>query len=247
MQSADVVGLVPAAGKGERLGLPFPKELWPLIGKEEFYPVARRTVENLTTAGVRHIVVVTNANKPSVMQYLGNGSRFGAHIAYVCQEQFQNRGMSPGLSDALDCGYHLIRDKIVAFGMPDTIVEPVECFQPLLQAVREGADLALGLFPTAKPHKFGMVQCDERGAIERVVDKPAQTDLRLMWGVMAWSPRFTEHLHHVMTTEPTDFAGVMNGALRQGLRGTGIEIRDGRYLDLGTYDDLVRLGTFLAP
>jgi len=190
---------------------------------------------------------VTNASKPSVMQYLGDGSRFDAHLAYVCQEQFQNRGMSPGLSDALDCGYYLIRDKIVAFGMPDTIVEPVECFQPLLQAVREGTDLALGLFPTARPHKFGMVQCDEQGTIERIVDKPAHTDLHLMWGIIAWSLQFTEYLHHVMTTEPTDFASVMNGALRHGLRGTGIEIRGGRYLDLGTYDDLVRLGTFLTP
>jgi glucose-1-phosphate thymidylyltransferase len=185
-----------------------------------------------------------NATKPSIMEYFGSGSRLGVDVAYVCQEDFSDQGKSAGLSLALDSAYPWIREKAVAFGMPDTIVEPTTCFVSLLEAVFAGADLALGLFPTDKPHKFGMVQLDSNNTVERIVDKPVQTNLQFMWGTIAWSHRFTEHLHQTMVNEPTDFADVMNRAISRGLAAKGIVFQGGRYLDLGTYDDLARLKDF---
>jgi glucose-1-phosphate thymidylyltransferase len=195
---------------------------------------------------VKQIVIVTSSSKPSIMEYFGNGSRFSAEVAYICQESFPEQGKSPGLSKALDGAYPWVRGRTVAFGMPDTIVKPSDCFVPLIEAVAAGADLALGLFPTVKPHKFGMVQIGSNSVVERIVDKPTHTDLKLMWGIIAWSPRFTDYFHGVMTTAPTDFASVMNGAIHESLVAKGIEISGGQYLDVGTYDDLARLSEFLA-
>ena len=36
-----VIGLIPAAGKGMRLGLPYPKELYPVIRDNHYKPIAQ--------------------------------------------------------------------------------------------------------------------------------------------------------------------------------------------------------------
>lgn len=43
----DVIGLIPAAGKGMRLGLPYPKELYPIIRNNHFKPIAQYVLDNI--------------------------------------------------------------------------------------------------------------------------------------------------------------------------------------------------------
>ena len=37
----EVIGLIPAAGKGLRLGLPYPKELYPVIRNNHYKPISQ--------------------------------------------------------------------------------------------------------------------------------------------------------------------------------------------------------------
>lgn len=240
----EAVGIVPAAGKGTRLGLPFPKELWPLPGVPGFLPVAQLTVQNMLAASVTRLAFVITDEKAAVIRHFRSGAALGAEIAYVCQEAVSETSRSAGLSDALDAAYSLARGRHVAFGMPDTLVSPRTCFVPLLAAVEAGADLALGLFETAEPEKFGMVDFAEDGRVRAVVDKPASTDLDWMWGIAAWSAAFGDFLHRTMAEAPTDFAGVMNAALEAGLDARALAVDGGRYLDLGTPGDVGRAGEF---
>ncbi|MFN3335463.1 MAG: sugar phosphate nucleotidyltransferase, partial [Caldilinea sp.] len=110
--SEELIGLIPAAGKGVRLGLPYPKELYPVIRNNRYKPVAQFVVDNLTLAGLRHIVLVINETKHQLVGYFGNGQRFGCNISYVVQEALNGDGAvqstSPGLAHALDSAYHLI-------------------------------------------------------------------------------------------------------------------------------------------
>ena len=124
------IGLVPAAGKGLRLNLPYPKELYPVIRGNRYKPVAEFVMDNLRAAGAGHVVVVVNETKHQLIGYFGDGQRFGFDISYVVQEQNGSVGSStsPGLAGALDCGYHLVKDKTVLFGMPDTLMEPQDVF-----------------------------------------------------------------------------------------------------------------------
>jgi glucose-1-phosphate thymidylyltransferase len=241
----DVVGIVPAAGRGTRLGLPFPKELWPLPDTEGFEPVAQRTLEALREASVRELVFIITHEKAPLIRYFGSGARFDVEIAYVAQERVSDTSKSAGLSDAIDAAYHLARRKVVAFGMPDTVVSPPTCFEQVLEPVGAGTDLALGLFETSEPERFGMVDASPEGRIRRIVDKPARTELTWMWGIAAWGPSFTELLHETMATNPTDFASVMNRAIDSGLRAVGVPIEGGSYLDLGTPADLARAADFV--
>ena len=126
----EVVGLIPAAGKGVRLALPYPKELYPIIRENRYKPVAQFVLDNLVLAGVRHVVFVINETKHQLIGYFGDGHRFGCQISYVVQEPKGEDGQStsPGLADALSAAYHLTRGKTVFFGMADTIMEPPDVF-----------------------------------------------------------------------------------------------------------------------
>lgn len=239
----EIIGLIPAAGQGTRLGLPFPKELWPLPAQAGYVPVAFRSVEMLLAAGVRRIVIVTSPEKPGIMRYFGDGSRFGTEFIYMCQEATPRGGKSAGLAEALDCAYGVTMNKHVAFVMPDTYVHPTNSMEQLVLNA-DGADLVLGLFPTDKPHKFGMVRTDGNRAAE-IIDKPSQTDLTLMWGIIVWSPRFSDHFRACMQEDAPDFATVMNRAITSGLDVRATEIKSGHYIDFGTYDDLLQAEAFI--
>lgn len=242
--SNDMIGLIPAAGKGVRLGLPYPKELYPVIRNNHYKPISQYVVNNLVVAGLQHIVFVINETKHQLIGFFGNGQRFGCRISYVVQEQSNDTSgsTSPGLAHALDSAYHLTRGKSVYFGMADTIMQPKDVFLQARSAASPDDDVILVLFTTEHPEKFGMVRMDADNRVVEIVDKPAQTDLTEMWGCIIWSPRFTEYLHEcVQEKSISDFALIMNQALRDGMRFRGVHIQQGVYIDLGTYDEIMEM------
>jgi glucose-1-phosphate thymidylyltransferase len=239
--SEEIIGLIPAAGKGVRLGLPYPKELYPVIRDNHYKPISQFVLNNLTVAGVKHIVFVINETKHQLIAFFGNGHRFGCHISYVVQESAGSAegSTSPGLAHALDSAYHLTQGKTVFFGMADTIM-PEKVFARCFAAAAGDDEVILGLFPTERPEKFGMVRFDGNDQVLEIVDKPRQTDLTEMWGCIIWRPRFTEHLHQCVTQGISDFAKIMNSAIQQGMRFRAVHI-DSNYIDLGTYDEILEL------
>jgi glucose-1-phosphate thymidylyltransferase len=240
----EIIGLVPAAGKGMRLGLPYPKELYPVIRDNHYKPIAQFVLRSLVQANVNHVVFVINETKHQLVGYFGNGRRFGCDISYVVQEprNANEYSTSPGLAHALDSAYHLVRQKTVFFGMADTIMQPSDVFTLIYNAANPDDDVILGLFPTQHPEKFGMVRLDETQMVIEIVDKPKTTDLKAMWGCIIWRPRFTEYLHHcVGQNQVTDFAQIMNNARMEGLRYRGVQMINGNYIDLGTYEEIMEL------
>ena len=240
----EFIGLIPAAGKGVRLGLPYPKELYPVIRDNHYRPIAQFVVNNLTTAGLQHIVFVINETKHQLVGYFGNGQRFGCNISYVVQEtgNNQDKSTSPGLAHALDSAYHLTQGKTVFFGMADTIMQPTQVFQRAYDAATPEDDVILAMFTTERPEKFGMVRLDQKThRVEKIVDKPKQTDLTEMWGCIIWRPRFTEHLHECVQQGISDFAQIMNCAMEMGMRFRGVHMVGGTYIDLGTYDEILEM------
>lgn len=238
------VGLIPAAGKGVRLGLPYPKELYPIIRDNRYTPVAQFVLDSLVASGVEDIVIVINETKAQLLGYFGDGHRFGCHIAYSVQEPSRDhvQSTSPGLAQALDAAYHLVRGRPVFFGMADTIIEPIDVFSRAWAAAAPDDDVVLAVFPTERPEKFGMVDYDSSGRVHRIVDKPASTTLTHMWGCIMWRERFTEHLHLCLHERGiADFARILNEAITDGLRVRAIEAPAGSFRDLGTYEEISEL------
>ena len=240
----ELIGLIPAAGKGVRLGLPYPKELYPVIRNNHYKPISQFVVDNLTNARIEHIVFVVNETKHQLMGYFGNGQRFGCNISYVVQEVIEGKtkSTSPGLAHGLDSAYHLTSDKTVFFGMADTLMQPADVFAKAHQASSTDDDVILCLFPTDRPEKFGMVKMDKDSRVLEIIDKPSKTDLTEMWGCIIWRPKFTEYLHKRVFEEGiSDFAKIMNDAIAKGMKFSGVHIADGTYIDLGTYDEIAEL------
>jgi glucose-1-phosphate thymidylyltransferase len=173
---------------------------------------------------------------------IGDGHRFGCNISYVVQEltENQNKSTSPGLANALDSAYHLIKDKTVFFGMADTIMQPNNVFQDAYQASLASDDVILILFSTEHPEKFGMVRTDNKDQVVEIIDKPSTTDLKNMWGGIIWRPRFTDHLHECVSQKGiSDFAYIMNNAIQKGFQFRGFTVVEGVYIDLGTYEEIM--------
>ncbi len=239
----NLIGLIPAAGKGLRLGLPYPKELYPVIRDNHYKPVSQFVLDNMVQLGLKHIVFVVNETKHQLMGYFGNGHRFGTNISYVVQESPRDDkdSSSPGLAHALDSAYHLTKEKMVFFGMADTIIKPVDIFRIGYEALTPEDQVILLLFSTSQPQKFGMVRADNYGRVLEIVDKPAQTDLTHMWGCMIWRPVFTEYIHDLIQQDIRDFAHILNHAVQDGLCIRGIHVHNGIYIDLGTYQEIMEM------
>lgn len=242
MMQEEMIGLIPAAGKGVRLGLPYPKELYPVIRNNHYKPISQFVLSNMTTAGLDHIIFVINETKHQLIGYFGDGHRFGCNISYVVQEQQNGSGKStsPGLANALDAAYHLIQGKTVFFGMADTIMQPTDVFKQAYEAASTDDDVILVLFPTEHPEKFGMVRTNADNQVEEIIDKPSKTELKNMWGCIIWRSRFTEHLHECVNQKGiSDFAYIMNSAITAGFHFRGFYVTEGVYIDLGTYEEIM--------
>jgi len=252
--SSDIVGIIPAAGKGRRLApYPLPKELFPvghqwveIEGKLQQRPkvISQYLIEAMVQARLSRLFIVLGPGKLDIVEYYRNGEAYGVPFAYVFQSQ------PAGMPYALDLVTPWLKgDELILMGMPDTIVEPRDVFRRLVDAHQAWeADLTLGLFPTDRPQKFGMIGLNADNDVIAHVDKPRQTDLKWLWGITCWGPRFTTLMHEALQTHGAELAAqhgrevilgdIFDLALATGLRVKGLPFEDGRYIDIGTYDDL---------
>lgn len=244
-----LVGIVPAAGRGARLGrLPFCKELYPLghrAATGRAVVVIEDVLERMKLAGVARAFIVIGRDKAPLVDYLGDGAELGIELAYVIQDQPR------GMPFALDLPRPWLRGETVVFGMPDTIVRPRASFRRLLAVhERTAADVTLGVFPTAEPHRFGMVGLGDGDRVVASIDKPAATELRYLWGIASWGPAFAalmaDYLRgHAASASEVVLSAVFQRAIDEGLRVMAARFDDGEYVDIGTPESVRRLDRFI--
>jgi len=247
-----LIGIIPAAGKGTRVApLPGSKELFPvgfseieLGGEKRYYPkvVSQYLVDQMTTAGVQQIYMVISEDKGDILRYYGSGKRFGAHIIYLMVDEMI------GMPYTINTAFPLVKDATILFGMPDTIFRPENAFSLLLaQHTRYSADLTLGLFATDQPWRFGMVGYDDEYRLTTCIDKPAQTNLKFMWGNACWGPGFSELLNNGIQTALSGESNkreIVLGDYFWNAVETGLNVRvypfdQGEYVDIGSPKDLM--------
>ena len=249
---AGALGVVPAAGVGSRL--------WPYRAPKELVQVGYRAVAGdpqerlLPMAAVEHVLhalrgggvtdatLVLSPDKFEVFRYLGSGHHIGMELAYLCQE-------APlGMPHAIDLAWPFLAGRTVCMGMPDTIVEPDDCFARLLDFhVRERAHLSLGVFPTDDPRALAPVLLDAAGRVLAIVDKPEVPPAHNTWGVAVWSAAFSELLHDFVGAATKRGIGhelllsdVFVAAMAAGLTVRGLFFESGTYHDIGTPAGIVR-------
>jgi glucose-1-phosphate thymidylyltransferase len=246
----EIVGLVPAAGRANRISpLPLSKELYPIgfRGTESDRTLRPKVVchyllEKMRLAGITRAYVVLKKGKWDILNYLGDGSLVDMSLAYLMM------GLPHGVPYTLDQAYPYIRDEQVAFGFPDILFQPDEAFFKLIgYQTNSHADVVLGLFPTDQPHKVDIVDFDQNGIVRQIIIRPPQSRLRYTWGIAAWRPVFTQFIHEYLvkrnasSEEPELFMGqIFHAAVQHGLRIEGVAVSSEPYIDIGTPEDLRR-------
>jgi glucose-1-phosphate thymidylyltransferase len=244
MGSPDVLGLIPAAGKAERLGrLPCSKELFPIGFRETPGGPAPKVachylLDRFRAAGIRRAFLVLHESKWDVARYFGTGEMADISLAYLSIPG------SRSVPETLSYAAPWIGDSVVALGFPDCLFEPADAYSRLLERhAATGADLVLGLFPTGRCQTTDMVECAPDGRVRRIEVRPETTALRFNWLIAVWSPAFTRHLVDAVRSAPDQggelqIGAVVRSAVEGGLHVEGVEFADGRFRDVGTPDDL---------
>jgi glucose-1-phosphate thymidylyltransferase len=243
-----LVGIIPAAGKGSRIApLPGSKEVFPIgfsdrtiEGVQKRCPkvVSQYLIDRMIVAGVTHIHIVISEGKWDIMRYYGDGTSFGVNISYLLVEEMI------GMPFTLNIAFPWVRGATVIFGMPDTIFKPIDAFSQMLTQHRKlKSDLTLGLFPTDQPWRLSMVKFDEENRVVSVTDKPTTSELRYTWGCGCWGVRFTELLNHHLQErkqQPGEvvLADYFNMAIADGLTVRALAFNEGEYIDIGSPQDL---------
>jgi len=259
-RDTEVIGLVPAGGQATRIApLPCSKELYPVgfrpvDGGRNLRPkvVCHYLLERMRLAGVTRAYIVLRPGKWDIPGYLGDGTMFGMHLAYLMMR------LPYGVPYTLDQAYPFVQDTLVVVGFPDIIFHPADAFGQLLsRRAITGADLVLGLFPADQPHKMDMVDLDDEGQVRRIAIKPLQTHLRYTWFIAVWTPVFTRFMHeylaailyendhdgapdHVIEQRELYLGDVIQAAIDRGLQVESVTFPDGTYVDIGTPEDLVK-------
>ena len=217
-----IVGVIPAAGFANRLGpLPCSKELLPVGGR----PVMEYVVERMLLGGAADIRVVTRADKGDVVEH---ARRLGATVV---------EGNPASVSESVRLGLSgLAPDDVVLLGFPDSLWEPVDGFSTLVDALRDGIDVALGCFRSDELQRSDVVVADADGIVRSVQVKPARPSSDLIWGCAAARASALDALGE--HAEPGHLFD------RLARRGSVRAVRfEGEFVDIGTPESLERLGT----
>jgi glucose-1-phosphate thymidylyltransferase len=255
----DIVGLLPAAGRGTRLApLPVSKEIFPVslqtlpnTAGQRPKAVCQYLLESMAAAGISQAYVVIRRGKWDIPAYLQEGKLIGVNLAYVVIEA------SPNTPFTLDAASAFVAGRIVALGFPDLIFEAPEAYSRLAECHGDTrADVVLGLFPADAPASCDMVDADSGGRVRSIAIKPQTTLLTRTWGVALWTPAFTAFMHAFVQRGLAGNPGtrgkareiyvgdVIQAAIDDGMPVQAVEVSSAPYLDVGTPEGLARaLGT----
>jgi NDP-sugar pyrophosphorylase family protein len=215
-----IAGVIPAAGYASRLQpLSCSKEMLPIRGR----PVMDYVVERMRQAGCTELRVVTRPEKEDV---IAHSEALGATIV-LAYPSTTSESFAAGVAD-------LAPDEIVLIGWPDTIWEPEDGYRPLVEAVQQGHEIALGLFETPDLRRSDVLSFDESGRITGIHIKPAYPPSGWIWGCAAARRRALTGL------EREEWPGsFFNSLCAKGLDLHPVRLSDA-WLDIGTKEALER-------
>jgi dTDP-glucose pyrophosphorylase len=257
---ADVVALVAAAGKGQRIApLPCSKELFPVGFRKdaqsgELRPkvASHYLLEKFRHAGITNTYVIVREGKWDIPAYFGDGGLVGLHMAYLVVTH------SIGPPDTLDRAYPFVRDKRVAFGFPDILFGPDDVYHQLIeQQQTTGAEVVLGLYPAHDVSQMDMVEVNGSGRIRSMILKPPSSALEYTWICAVWTAGFTRFMHAFLASERSTpdperqayadidsqgdlpLGAVFKAAVEDGRHVHGLTFPGERYIDIGTAGNLI--------
>lgn len=169
-----VKALVLAAGTGSRLrpvthtGA---KQLVPVANK----PVLFYALEAIAEARITEVGVVVGPNADDIREAVGDGSAFGLHVTYICQEE------PLGLAHAVLVAQDFLENDDFLMYLGDNFIDGgVAHFADEFRRLRPDAQILLTAVPD--PTAFGVAELDSAGRVVSLEEKPQvpKSDLAVM-------------------------------------------------------------------
>ncbi|ADC66490.1 Nucleotidyl transferase [Ferroglobus placidus DSM 10642] len=202
-----------AAGEGQRLR-PFTANKPKVMIKVGNKPILEYVVDALKEAGIREIVMVVGYKKERVIDYFGNGEKFGVKIEYVTQKQ--QLGTAHALKQAKD----LVEGKFLV--LPgDNIID-----SETLKDVLSYDTFSVVYKVVEEPTKYGVLEV-ENGKVKRIIEKPEEEVSYLAsTGIYLLDDRIFEFIG-----DERDLTNVVNVMIESGIDFFTVESK-GLWLDI---------------
>ncbi len=160
-------GIILHGGHGTRLR-PLthtgPKQLIPVANK----PISQHALEDLVEAGINEITIVLGATHPEkVKEHYGDGSKFGAKITYIKQDEPKGIAHAIGL-----CERHMQNDSFTVYLGDNLIKGGIKNFTEIFNKSNHEAMILLS--EVKNPQRFGVAKLDEKGTLTALIEKPKQ-------------------------------------------------------------------------
>lgn len=157
-----------AGGKGTRLRpltTNVPKPMVPLFDR----PVMEHCINLLIKHEIRDIIVTVSYLANEIMQYFGDGSRWGVKIRYSVENE--PLGTAGGIKLVQD----MIKERFVVVS-GDAITD-IDLSAAIEKHESASAIASLLLYEVDDPSQFGLVQHDNTGKITRFLEKPKSSEI----------------------------------------------------------------------
>ncbi|HTI73303.1 MAG TPA: sugar phosphate nucleotidyltransferase [Candidatus Limnocylindria bacterium] len=231
-----LIGILPCAGAGTRLGVPFAKELMPLPSSDGVIHVCDLSIRSMLQAGITRLVVVASHKKIEIVRYIESKYGRETRCETAFQSHFPSTGSSPGLFQAIAEGCRLAGpNDTLLLALPDVVIAPTDVLAELVGKLDATVDAVAGVFSVLDCRELAPVLTDQEGRITQVLDKPDTSPVSNTWGCLAWNSRTTQDILTQREANPDLAIGAwLNGALSRGVKMRAVEFPQATFHDLGT-------------
>lgn len=237
MKPKKLTVIMPAAGKGSRLGLPYPKEIMQLEKNQALIDNSFDFFKNYDRSEVEFVIVI-NEHKTDIIKYLAKyNNRYNISFTYQDPNELEYTG-------AIKSAYHLFGEYNVVL-LPDTILQ-LKNNMDLYQKVIQNLDTKGFTFFYKKEDNPLMLSTKgalfvENNFVKLYEDKPTEGFHRFnaYWCSFAFTKKdFNLCMAFMEKSTLREHVNIDEIKLTPIFNSLGIEVEN--YLDLGTWSEIKR-------